>query len=190
MLHFSSITLFLAVSFVLFILNKISCKTKLQGKELFLFAKSPESCDLKTASGARRNGAGVSNNGLNSEQNINPTKYNLSFFEAITVCYKKYFTCRCRAGRSEFWYFTLFCSLISFVLSVIEIYFYSRNVIKICELVFLYGNLIPSINVKTRRLHDVGKSGWWQLIEFTGIGILVTLFFYIKASASYPNKYD
>ena len=190
MLHFSSITIFIAVSFFLFFLNKISFKIKLQEKELFLFAKSPEPCNLMTASGSGGSDAGVSNNYLNSEQNINPTKYDLSLFEAITVCLKKYFTCQGRAGRSEFWYFQLFRLSIFLVMGVIENSFDFGNVIKICELVFFYGTLIPTINVATRRLHDVGKSGWWQLIEATGIGYLVTLFFYIKASAPYPNKYD
>ena len=31
---------------------------------------------------------------------------------------------------------------------------------------------LPTLSVGARRLHDVGKSGWWQLISLTGIGLI------------------
>ena len=36
--------------------------------------------------------------------------------------------------------------------------------------------LIPGINVFSRRLHDVGRSGWWQLLYFTIIGSFLILY--------------
>jgi uncharacterized membrane protein YhaH (DUF805 family) len=34
---------------------------------------------------------------------------------------------------------------------------------------------IPGFAVGTRRLHDIGRSGWWQLFGVTGSGILILL---------------
>ena len=39
-------------------------------------------------------------------------------------------------------------------------------------LIGLVAFFLPSISVAARRLHDVGKSGWWQLIGLTGIGLI------------------
>ena len=43
------------------------------------------------------------------------------------------------------------------------------------------GLLLPALAVGTRRLHDIGKSGWWQLIMLTVIGLLVLI--YLSSSA-------
>jgi len=51
--------------------------------------------------------------------------------------------------------------------------------------------LIPSVALTTRRLHDIGKSGWWQLIYFLPfLGLIVMLIFLIKGSQEGSNKYD
>ena len=43
--------------------------------------------------------------------------------------------------------------------------------------------IIPQFSVSSRRLHDIGKSGWWILINFTIIGIIVLFVWY----ATKPN---
>ena len=48
---------------------------------------------------------------------------------------------------------------------------------------------LPSLALFVRRLHDVGRSGWWILIAFTGIGVFVLLYWLIKASDAGANKY-
>ena len=49
--------------------------------------------------------------------------------------------------------------------------------------VFLLATLLPSISVGTRRLHDIGMSGWWQLIIFVPfIGIVLLIFWWCKQS--------
>ena len=50
--------------------------------------------------------------------------------------------------------------------------------------------LIPSISVATRRLHDVDKSGWWQLLHFILIiGSVVILIWMLKPGTTGSNRF-
>lgn len=83
---------------------------------------------------------------------------------------QNYATFSGRARRSEYWYFFLFNMIISFVLGVIG---------GLTEMIFL-GNiyslavLIPGIAVGVRRMHDVGKSGWFLLIPIYNLILVCT----------------
>lgn len=75
-----------------------------------------------------------------------------------------------RATRQEYWMFVLFNFLISFVVGFI------CGFIGVPELVNLYSLavLVPSIAVGVRRMHDVGKSGWFLLIPIYNLILAVT----------------
>ena len=36
----------------------------------------------------------------------------------------------------------------------------------------------------------VGKSGWWQLIMLTGIGLLVLIYWWVQATVDGGNEYE
>ncbi len=121
-----------------------------------------------------------------------------------------------RASRSEFWYFVLFNLVVSIVLAILDgvlgtsySYDIATNTMAtatteaasvsvtqtIGYLQSFYGLavLIPSIAVSIRRLHDLGKSGWWillgviPLVNF--IGFFVLLYFYVQDSQPGENEY-
>ena len=99
----------------------------------------------------------------------------MNFIQSISTCMRKYVTFSGRATRSEFWWFYLFTVLVNLVASFVGnlIFMSTFNIF------FLYLStitslilLLPSLAVAVRRLHDVGRSGWWILIAFTVIGII------------------
>jgi uncharacterized membrane protein YhaH (DUF805 family) len=73
-----------------------------------------------------------------------------------------------RVRRKEFWSFTLVSFIISIVLTAIDTLALDTPLgengilINIFNLAFF----VPSIAIGTRRLHDIGKSGWMQLLYF------------------------
>ncbi len=80
-------------------------------------------------------------------------------------CFKQYADFKTRARRKEFWLFTLFNSIVSFVLGLIF------GLIGVPALAYVYtlAVFIPALAVVVRRLHDVGKSGWWYFIALIPI---------------------
>lgn len=49
--------------------------------------------------------------------------------------------------------------------------------VAIIALLFMLVMIIPSFSVGARRLHDIGKTGWWQLLNFVPFGSVVLLVF-------------
>ena len=105
----------------------------------------------------------------------------MNFGQAISVCLSKYATFSGRATRPEFWWFFLFQVLISVAASMLG------DVI--AALVSL-GLLLPALAVGTRRLHDIGKSGWWQLIMLTVIGLLVLIYWWVQPTVEGSSEYE
>ena len=74
----------------------------------------------------------------------------VGFVDAVTTCLRKYVDFSGRASRSEFWFFVL-------------AYWIASSIPVIGPFVGL-ALLLPDLAVSARRLHDTGKSGWWQVL--------------------------
>ncbi len=97
-----------------------------------------------------------------------------------------------RAGRQEFWMFVLFNIIASVILSIIDsILGTGGGAFGLLSSIYGLAVLVPSLAIACRRLHDIGKSGWMQLIALIPIvGVLVLIFaFYIKLGTPGENEY-
>jgi uncharacterized membrane protein YhaH (DUF805 family) len=75
-----------------------------------------------------------------------------------------------RARRSEYWFFALFHMII--YISLLFLGLFVR--LPIFALVYAFAALVPSIAVAVRRMHDVGKSGWYALIPIYSLILTFT----------------
>lgn len=90
-----------------------------------------------------------------------------------------------RARRMQYWMFALFYCLITLAIGVIELVLGTLFIGAIFSLVVF----VPSVSITARRLHDTGRSGWWQLLIIIPIvGFLVLLFFLVQDSEG-DNQY-
>ena len=122
-----------------------------------------------------------------------------SFRDAIDSCFKKYTTFTGRANRSEYWFFYLFIILLLFLSSfneaLQEILFkilFKGHYESTESLIFLpmLATYLPSLAVQVRRLHDIGKSGWWISIGFIPlIGWIWMIVLMCLPSQEGDNKY-
>lgn len=98
------------------------------------------------------------------------------FGQAIGSYFKNYVNFSGRASRSEFWYSVLFAVLVS-----VALYLVDRS--ETLNLIWSLATFLPSIAIAARRLHDVNRSGWWQLLALLfPIGTVVVLVWYCRAS--------
>lgn len=93
-------------------------------------------------------------------------------FNYYTEVLKKYTVFNGRARRSEYWYFVLFNVIISIGLGIID-GIMGLMTFGISD-VYSLGVLVPSIAVGVRRMHDIGKSGWFLLIPIYNIILAAT----------------
>jgi uncharacterized membrane protein YhaH (DUF805 family) len=108
-------------------------------------------------------------------------------------CYRKYATFSGRARRAEYWWYTLFNAVI--YLALIAFGFLLGNsdgsnaVLGILVAVFILVVFLPTLAVTSRRLHDAGLSGWWQLLGIIPLGGFAVLIMTLLDSNNGPNKY-
>jgi uncharacterized membrane protein YhaH (DUF805 family) len=109
----------------------------------------------------------------------------MDFKTSIQTCISKYITFSGRARRSEYWWFVLATILVSVVLTGVDM------IIGLpLSILFSLAVLVPSIAVATRRLHDINKSGWWQLIVFVPlVGAIVLIFWLVKEGSTTENRF-
>jgi uncharacterized membrane protein YhaH (DUF805 family) len=106
-----------------------------------------------------------------------------------------------RARRKEFWIFQLFLIIITTICIVLDYILgtvFIINTVSEGQIIPPYGwlhficiifHLLPNISVHFRRLHDVGKSGWWFLILFIPIVNLWVLYLLSKDGDHGENSY-
>ncbi len=101
---------------------------------------------------------------------------------------KKYAVFNGRARRKEYWFFVLFNTIINLVLSGIDSVVTGAGVV---PGLYTLAVLIPSIAVAVRRLHDIGRTGWWLLIGLIPvIGWIVLLVFMVQDGKPGENQYS
>jgi len=124
------------------------------------------------------------------------------FFKVL----KQYAVFKGRARRKEFWMFTLFVIIFGVVFMILDKVLgttFNLDKENICDrlIYFLVGRgwidatfglaiFIPSLAVTVRRLHDIGRSGWWYLLFLLPIiGWIILLCWHCRDSDEGENKY-
>ena len=113
----------------------------------------------------------------------------VTFKEAVERALKlNYCNFSGRASRSEFWWFALFTFILSAVISIV--FCWSQNAMNIVTGLVNLALLLPSLGLAVRRLHDIGKSGWWIFISLIPIvGWILLIVWYCKDSQMETNEY-
>lgn len=101
-------------------------------------------------------------------------------FEYYLLAFKKYAEFDGRANRREFWYFMLFHLVVCLLIDIID--GPNQNSSMLMQ-IYQLATVVPTIALAIRRIHDIGKSGWFVLIP------LYNLYLYCQPSQKGSNKY-
>jgi len=119
----------------------------------------------------------------------------MNMIEAVKAVFSKYATFEGRARRSEYWWFVLFNLIVSIILTVVlgggrgmgEGGMMGGGLL---ANIWSLAMLLPSLAVGARRLHDIDRTGWWQLIWFIPvIGWIVLIVFFASRGTAGANRF-
>lgn len=116
---------------------------------------------------------------------------------AINLALVNIFNFKGRATRSEYWWATLLLTIGGMVASVMDFMMvssianganptaiYALSPFDFSTTYYILVTFIPFTSLSVRRLHDVGMSGFWWLLQFVPfVGALVLLVFYCMPSS-------
>ncbi|MGE5453335.1 MAG: DUF805 domain-containing protein [Acidobacteriota bacterium] len=107
---------------------------------------------------------------------------------------KQYADFKGRAQRAEYWYFSLFYILIYIAALFIDELLGTQSRHKggtgLFALLTVVALFMPALAVSARRMHDIGKSGWWLLISLIPIvGSLMFIAFAVRDSQPGGNRF-
>ena len=105
--------------------------------------------------------------------------------EYFTDALKRYADFTGRATRQDYWMYILFYIIFYIWLIIVDVVLGTL----VLTGIFALAMLVPSLSIAARRLHDTGRTGWWQLIAFIPlIGAIILLFFLVQDSDD-DNEY-
>jgi uncharacterized membrane protein YhaH (DUF805 family) len=116
----------------------------------------------------------------------------MTFMEAVKSGLNKYADFNGRATLSEFWWFFLFILLAGIGIGIVG-GILTGILGETIGLILIIGAMlalyVPYFAVSARRLHDIGKSGWWQLISLVPFVGLVLIYFLVQSSQAGDNQF-
>ena len=116
----------------------------------------------------------------------------MNFRIAVIKCFMLYTVFTGRAKKSEFWWFFLFTFILGVMASIIDSTLGFDQAIGgnggVTTLIQI-ATFLPSIAVGSRRLHDTGRSGWWQLLWIAIIIGWIPLIMWLASKSDVDNKY-
>ena len=114
----------------------------------------------------------------------------LSSWRYFLRCLDLYGTFSGRARRSEYWSWQLWTFLMMIPILMLDgALFGASEELGLFQGIYSLVTIVPGLAVLSRRMHDTGRSAWWYLIAFTGIGAIFLLIWLFQDSKPGPNKW-
>jgi uncharacterized membrane protein YhaH (DUF805 family) len=112
----------------------------------------------------------------------------MTFGQAIGSVFNNYANFTGRACRAEYWYFVLLTFLVNGALQILA--HTDPQEADLINALWGLATIVPTLSVSVRRLHDIGRSGWWLLLGCIPVaGWIVLLIWHARPGDAWPNRY-
>ena len=92
-----------------------------------------------------------------------------------------------RSRRAAYWYVVLINVIIGAVLGTLAQF---SSAFGVLSYLYSLAALIPTITLSVRRLHDIGRCGWWYLLALIPlVGQIILLVWFIREGDHGDNAY-
>lgn len=117
-------------------------------------------------------------------------QYRLSFGEAVARAFNNYCNFSGRASRSEYWWFQLFEYILGIAVGAVGAIWLSQTGANVLAYTVSLVLLLPGLGLFWRRMHDIGKSGLWILLNLIPlIGSIILIVWCCRPSDEGTNVY-
>jgi uncharacterized membrane protein YhaH (DUF805 family) len=130
-----------------------------------------------------------------------PLRPSVGFVDAIKLFFKNYANFYGRASRSEYWWVALALFLVSLIIQIPGYALGSFDastgtatmhpLFAVLSFIVSLATLVPSLAIAVRRMHDTGRSGWWNLIFLVPlVGWIIWIVFLVGAPKPEGVRFD
>jgi len=110
---------------------------------------------------------------------------NIGLIQAISLGFQNLFDFQGRSSRSAYWYFGLFVTCAYLVI----LNFTEARIGSAPRLIIdIFVTFIP-LSASVRRLHDTDRSGWWNLVGLTIIGLVPLIIWQAMPGQNDGNRF-
>lgn len=96
----------------------------------------------------------------------------MRFYYSVRRTFTLYSDFAGRSSRTDYWTFVLFCNVVLLISA-------SSLLLSFLPLVIVMTSIsIPGLSMGVRRLHDVGRSGWWMIMPILPLSASVAMIYY------------
>ena len=102
--------------------------------------------------------------------------------------FRQYAKFQGRTDRREYWLAMTLHGGIVLLLVLLMIATRETGLARLLEL-YRLATFVPAYALSARRLHDIGRSGWWSLIAASGIGAIVLIIWLARVGETDENLF-
>ena len=118
----------------------------------------------------------------------------VGFSQSVSLFFRNYVDFEGRSSRGAYWYWALAMLLLSIVTMTLDAILFPAQVDAWegsgpIDFALTLVTVIPTISLGVRRLHDIGRTGWWSLIALTIIGLLLLVYWACLPGERRENRF-